>query len=69
MGIEDYRQIHKVKGDGSMKPKELSNETLAAILRAMCSTGICPTQYEKDYLIEAARRLEMKGEESEKDER
>lgn len=41
-----------------MKPKELSNETLAAILRAMCSTGICPTEYEKDYLIEAARRLE-----------
>ena len=58
-----------MKGVGSMKPKELSNETLAAILRAMCSTGICPTQYEKDYLIEAARRLEMKGEKSEKDER
>lgn len=52
-----------------MKANELSNETLAAILRAMCSTGICPTQYEKDYLIEAARRLETKGEKSEKDER
>ena len=44
-----------------MKPKELSNETLAAILRAMCSTGICPTENEKAYLLEAAERLEEYG--------
>lgn len=44
-----------------MKPKELSNETLAAILRAMCSTGICPTEDEKAYLLEAAERLEEYG--------
>ena len=44
-----------------MKPKEISNETLAAILRAMCSTGICPTEDEKAYLLEAAERLEDGG--------
>ena len=46
-----------------MKPKELSNETLAAILRAMCATGICPTEDEKAYLLEAAERLENISEE------
>ena len=43
-----------------MNPKELSNEELAAILRAMCSTGICPSQNEKEYLQEAAERLEKR---------
>ena len=40
------------------KVKEIPNETLAAILRAICSTGICPTEKEKAYLREAAERLE-----------
>ena len=40
------------------KVKEIPNETLAAILRAICATGICPTEDEKAYLLEAAERLE-----------
>ena len=41
-----------------MKPKGISNETLAAMLRTMCATGICATNKEREYLREAADRLE-----------
>ena len=37
---------------------KMTNEDLAAILRTMCVTGICPSQYEEEYLKEAANRLE-----------
>jgi chromosome segregation ATPase len=37
---------------------KMMNEDLAAILRTMCVTGICPSQYEEEYLKEAANRLE-----------
>ena len=39
-----------------MNPKELTNEELASIIRAMIITGI--TKNEKAYLEEAAARLE-----------
>ena len=45
-----------------MDPKELSNEDLANIIRAMRVTGICPSYQEKEYLDEAANRLEKLGE-------
>lgn len=45
-----------------MNASELTNEELAEILRAMCVTGICPSRDEKEYLKEAAKRLEEKGE-------
>jgi len=48
-----------------MKAKELTNEELATILRMMCITGICPTRYERDYLQEAADRLERGTDEKE----
>ena len=41
-----------------MNPRELTNEELAAAIRAIKSTGICPSRNEKEYLEEAARRLE-----------
>ena len=37
--------------------REICDEALAAILRAMVVTGICQDDYEKDYLYEAADRL------------
>ena len=40
-----------------MKAKELSDETLASILRAMAATGI-GTRDEREYIYEAADRLE-----------
>lgn len=49
-----------------MNPKELSNEDLANILRAMCVTGICPSLDEKEYLKEAAERLEGSTNETER---
>lgn len=45
-----------------MKAKDLSNEDLATILRSICVTGICPSRDEKEYLQEAADRLEQKSE-------
>ena len=45
-----------------MKARDLSNEDLAAILRSICVTGICPSRDEKEYLREAADRLEQKPE-------
>lgn len=41
-----------------MRAEELTNEELANILRSMCITGICPSRDEKEYLLEAADRLE-----------
>lgn len=41
-----------------MRAKDLSNEELASILRCLCATGICPSRDEKEYLQEAADRLE-----------
>ena len=41
-----------------MKPKGISNETLAEMLRTMCATEICATNKEREYLQEAADRLE-----------
>ena len=48
-----------------IKPNGISNETLAAMLRAMCATGICATSKEQEYLREAADRLEDKDEDRE----
>ena len=42
-----------------MKARDLSNEDLATILRSICVTGICPSGDEKEYLQEAADRLEQ----------
>ena len=39
---------------------ELSDEAIANMLRAMCITGICPSHDEKEYLQEAAQRLERR---------
>lgn len=41
-----------------MNVKELTNEELANILRAMITTGITPSRTEIECLEEAARRLE-----------
>lgn len=38
--------------------KEMTSDELAEILRAMNTTGISPTNFEKDCLNEAADRLE-----------
>ena len=46
-----------------MNASEISNEGLAAILRAMTVTGLCPSRDEKEYLFEAADRLENMDEE------
>lgn len=54
---------HIRKGEGSMRAKDLSNEELASILRCLCATGICPSRDEKEYLQEAADRLEEGGQE------
>ena len=40
------------------KPRKVSNEGLAAILRTMAATGLSKTQYEEEYLQIAAERLE-----------
>lgn len=45
-----------------MNPKDLTNEELADILRAMVITGISPSQLEKECLKEAAERLEQMSE-------
>lgn len=45
-----------------MNPKDLSNEELATILRALKVTGICPSLDEKEYLEEAAGRLDKQDE-------
>lgn len=37
---------------------DISDKELAAMLRAICATGICPSRNEKEYLREAADRLE-----------
>ena len=42
-----------------MNAKELSNEELANVLRAIKITGICPSRDEKEYLEEAANRIEF----------
>lgn len=41
-----------------MNAKELTNEELALALRTMKTTGISPGRTEKEYLEEAADRLE-----------
>ena len=41
-----------------MKPSEMTNEELAIVLRGMKITGICPSQFEKECLMEVADRLE-----------
>lgn len=41
-----------------MRAKDLSNEDLANVIRAIKVTGICPSRDEKEYLEEAAIRLE-----------
>ena len=49
-----------------MKAKEISDEGLAAILRAIAFTGHL-TINEKEYIREAADRLEEKGTEDDQD--
>lgn len=51
-----------ITGDSDMNTKEMTNEELANALRAMIMTGICPSRQEKEFLEEAASRLE--GEEN-----
>lgn len=41
-----------------MRAKDLSNEELAATIRAIKTTGLSPSKEEKEYLEEAANRLE-----------
>ena len=46
-------------GDGlDGRIHEMASEELAAQIRTIASTGICPSENEKQYLKEAARRLE-----------
>lgn len=45
-----------------MNPKSMTNEELAVILRAMAATGM-GTSDEREYLREAADRLEGDGDE------
>lgn len=52
---------YSTRGKVDMKTKELTNEELATALRTMVSTGICPSRQEKDFLEEAADRLEEIG--------
>lgn len=52
-----------------MNPKDLTNEELADILRAMVITGISPSQLEKECLKEAAERLEQMTEGDRNDKR
>ena len=42
----------------SIRARKLSNEGLAANLRAMAATGVSQSQYEEEYLQTAADRLE-----------
>lgn len=46
-----------------MNASKVSNEGLASILRAMAVTGVSPTSDEREYLFEAADRLEDEDEE------
>ena len=41
-----------------MKVKDLTNEELAALIRALKITGICPSSAEREILEEVAERLE-----------
>ena len=41
-----------------MNAKDLTNEELAAVIRTMKITGICPSRTEEEILEEAAERLE-----------
>ena len=41
-----------------MRVQDLTNEELAAVLRAICITGIAPSRCDRDCLTEAADRLE-----------
>ena len=50
-----------------MNASEIPNEGLAAILRAIAATGICPSRDDKEYLNEAADRLEYMDEEGDED--
>ena len=49
---------YSTRGKVDMKTKELTNEELATALRAMVTTGICPSRQEKEFLEEAADRLD-----------
>ena len=42
-----------------MRAEKLTNEQLASHLRTMCNTGSCPSRSEKEFLLEAADRLEQ----------
>lgn len=53
------------KGGVDMRTKELTNEELATALRAMVTTGICPSRQEKEFLEEAADRLDKIGDSEE----
>ena len=44
---------------------QITNEGLAAILRAMVATGVVIDTHEKEYILEAAERLE-KGADNER---
>ena len=43
---------------------QITNEGLAAILRAMVATGVVIDTHEKEYIIEAAERLEREGDDN-----
>lgn len=58
---ESDRQHDGMDRNISSYAKELTDEELAVILMAMRITGICPSRDEKDYLAEAANRLQGKG--------
>ena len=45
-----------------MSAKDLTNEEVAAVLDTLMITGIAPTPYEKECLIEAAERLRRENE-------
>ena len=51
-----------VTGDVEMDAKKMTNDELAQAIRAMVLTGICPSRQEKEFLEEAADRLERRDE-------
>ena len=55
---ESDRQHDGLDRNISSHTKELTDEELAVVLMAIRATGLCPSRDEKEYLAEAARRLQ-----------
>ena len=51
-------------GEVDMNAKNMTDDDLAQALRAMVLTGICPSRQEKEFLEEAADRLERRDEDA-----